>query len=135
MSDKMQNESGQFNHIELRKRQKCGQSSFLQFSDILDVYFGRNEQFDMIPSKSCQVSSDTSLEYQQGVGWLQMTKNGLLRLKKGIKRPRNGLKCLKSRLPFMNMDIFNMTFYITIKEFFMARKDAFLVLVAIFDLF
>ena len=30
MSDKMKNESGQFNHIELRKRQKCGQSSFLQ---------------------------------------------------------------------------------------------------------
>ena len=52
------------------------------FSDILDVYFGWIEQFDMIPSKSCQVSSDTSLEYQQGLG----------------------LKCLKSRLPFMNMD-------------------------------
>ena len=26
MSDKMQNESGQFNYIELRKRQKCGQN-------------------------------------------------------------------------------------------------------------
>ena len=26
MSDKMKNESGQFNHIELRKRQKCGQN-------------------------------------------------------------------------------------------------------------
>ena len=26
MSDKMKNKSGQFNYIELRKRQKCGQN-------------------------------------------------------------------------------------------------------------
>ena len=94
----MQNESGQFNHIELRKRQKCGQSSFLQFSDILDVYFGRNEQFDMIPSKSCQVSYDTSLEYQQGVGWLQMTQKWPLKAQKGYKKTKKWSEMFKIQI-------------------------------------
>ena len=44
------------------------------FSDILDVYSGPNEHIDMIPSKSCEASSDTSLELQNGVVWLQMAQ-------------------------------------------------------------
>ena len=45
---------------------------FLVFSDLLDVYHDPNEHIDMNPIKSCQASSDTSLQYQQVVDWLQM---------------------------------------------------------------
>ena len=84
MSDKMKNESGQFNHIELRKRQKCGQNwPFSLFSDILGIYYELNEHIDMNPLKSCQASSDTSLEYQQGVVWLQMARTGSKMAQKG----------------------------------------------------
>ena len=47
------------------------------FSDILDVYTGLNEHIDMIPSKSCEASSDTSLEPQNGVVWFQMAQKAL----------------------------------------------------------
>ena len=46
------------------------------FSDIVDVYSGPIEQIDMILSESCQTPSDTSLEYQQRVVWLQMVHIG-----------------------------------------------------------
>ena len=51
------------NHIELRRRQN-------------GVYYELNEHIDMNPLKSCQASSDTSLEYQQGVVWLHMALTG-----------------------------------------------------------
>ena len=44
------------------------------FSDLLDVYYDPNEHIDKNPIKFCQASSDTNLEYQQGVDWLQMTR-------------------------------------------------------------
>ena len=44
------------------------------FSDLLDVYYDPNEHIDMNPIKFCQASSDTNLEYQQGVDWLQMAR-------------------------------------------------------------
>ena len=40
---------------------------FRCFSDIMGVYYELNEHIDMNPIKSCQASSDTSLEYQQPV--------------------------------------------------------------------
>ena len=52
MSDKMQNESGQFFYTEQRKRQKYGQNLPF-FSDLLDVYYDPNEHIDMNPIKSC----------------------------------------------------------------------------------
>ena len=54
-------------------------------SDILDVYYDPNEHIDMNPIKSCQASSDTSLEYQQGVVWLKMACTGSKMAQKGQK--------------------------------------------------
>ena len=42
----------------------------------MGIYYEQNEYIDMNPIKSCQASSDTSLEYQQGVVWLQMARTG-----------------------------------------------------------
>ena len=42
----------------------------------MGVYYELNEHIDMNPLKSCQASSDTSLEYQLWVVWLQMTRTG-----------------------------------------------------------
>ena len=49
-------------------------TTFWFFSDLLDVYYDPNEHIDMNPIKFCQASSDTNLEYQQGVDWLQMAR-------------------------------------------------------------
>ena len=56
---------------------------FRCFSDILGVSYELNEHIDMNPLKSCQASSDTSLEYQQGVVWLQMARTGSKMAQKG----------------------------------------------------
>ena len=40
----------------------------------MGVYYELNEHIDMNPLKSCQASSDTSLEYKQGVVGLQMAQ-------------------------------------------------------------
>ena len=53
------------------------------FSDILGNYYELNEHIDMNLLKSCQASSDTSLEYQQGVVWLQMARTGSKMAQKG----------------------------------------------------
>ena len=50
------------------------------FSDILDDYSGPNEYIDMIPSKSCEASSDTSLEPQNGVVWVPNGPKGFKRM-------------------------------------------------------
>ena len=55
----------------------------------MDVYYDPNEHIDMNPIKSCQASSNTSLEYQQGVNWLQMACTASKMAKKGQKM----LKC------------------------------------------
>ena len=68
----MQNELGQFNYTKRREHKKLSQNIPF-FPDIFDVYSGPNKHIDMIPSKSCQTSSDNSLEYQQGEVWLQMS--------------------------------------------------------------
>ena len=39
---------------------------FRCFSDIMSVYYELNEHNEMNPLKSCQASSDTSLEYKHG---------------------------------------------------------------------
>ena len=92
MSDKMQNESGQLLYTEQRKRQKYGQNwpFFGFFSDLLDVYYDPNEHIDMNPIKFCQASSDTNLEYQQGVDWLQMARTASKMAQKGQKMAQNG---------------------------------------------
>ena len=82
----MKNKSGQFNYIELRKRVKI--DHFCCFSDIMGVYYELNEHIDMNPLKSCQASSDTSLEYQQWVVWLKMARTA-------SKMAQNGQKWLK----------------------------------------
>ena len=51
----------------------------------MGVYYELNEYIDMNPIKSCQASSDTSLEYQQGVVWLQMARTGSKMAQKGQK--------------------------------------------------
>ena len=56
---------------------------FRCFSDILGVSYELDEHIDMNPLKSCQASSDTSLEYQQGVVWLQMASTGSKMAQKG----------------------------------------------------
>ena len=48
---------------------KCDQNCEFFFAP--NIYFGLNEQIDMIPSKLCQTYSGTGLENQQGVVWLQ----------------------------------------------------------------
>ena len=53
------------------------------FSDILGVSYELNKHIDMNPLKSCQASSDTSLEYYQGVVWLQMARTGSKMAQKG----------------------------------------------------
>ena len=53
------------------------------FSDIMGIYYELNEF--MNPIKSCQASSDTSIEYQQGVVWLQMARTGSKMAQKGQK--------------------------------------------------
>ena len=58
---------------------------FVVFSDILGVYYELNEHIDMNPLKSCQASSDTSLEYQQWVVWLKMARTGSKMAQKGQK--------------------------------------------------
>ena len=64
----MQNESGRSFYSEQRKHQKYGQNgTFFSSSDLLYVCYERNEHIDKNPIKSCQASSDTSIEYQQGV--------------------------------------------------------------------
>ena len=86
MSDKMKNKSGQFNYIELRKRQKCGQNwPFLLFF----WHYGRllwtewtywNESFKIL----------------SGIFWHKfrvptrgsLAQNGPYRLKNGPKRPK-----------------------------------------------
>ena len=44
----------------------------------------------MNPIKSCQASSDTSLQYQQGVDWLQMACTALKMAQKGQEMAQNG---------------------------------------------
>ena len=51
--------------------------------NILGVYYELNEHIDMNPLKSCQASSDTSLEYQPVVVWLQMARTGSKMAQKG----------------------------------------------------
>ena len=51
----------------------------------MGVYYELNEHIDMNPLKSCQASSDTSLEYQQVVVWLQMARIGSNMEQKGQK--------------------------------------------------
>ena len=51
----------------------------------MGVYYELNEHIDMNPLKSCQASSDTSLEYQQGVVWFQMARTGSKMAQKGRK--------------------------------------------------
>ena len=51
----------------------------------MGVYYELNEYIDIDPIKSCQASSDTSLEYQQGVVWLQMARTGSKMAQKGQK--------------------------------------------------
>ena len=51
----------------------------------MEVYYDPNEHIDMNPKKSCQASSDTSLEYQQGVVWFQMACTGSKMAQKGQK--------------------------------------------------
>ena len=63
---------------------------FCIFSDLLDVYYDTNEHIDMNPIISCQASSDTSLEYQQGVDWLQMARTASKMAQKGQKISQNG---------------------------------------------
>ena len=52
----------------------------------MDVYYDPNEHIDMNPIKSCQASSDTSLEYQQGVDWPQMAHIASKMAQKGKKK-------------------------------------------------
>ena len=65
MSDKLQKDSGQFDHSILRKRTKCGEN--WPFWDILDVFSRLDECMDLKPFASCQGSSGTSLEDPHGV--------------------------------------------------------------------
>ena len=58
---------------------------FRCFSDIMGIYYELNEHIEMNPLKSCQASSDTSLEYQQGVVWLKMARTGSKMAQKGQK--------------------------------------------------
>ena len=58
---------------------------FCSFSDIIGVYYELNEHIDMNHLKSCQASSDTSLEYQQGVVWLKMAHSSSKMAQKGQK--------------------------------------------------
>ena len=51
----------------------------------MGVYYELNEHIEMNPLKSCQASSDTSLEYQQGVVWLKMARTGSKMAQKGQK--------------------------------------------------
>ena len=48
----------------------------------------------MNPIKSCQASSDTSLEYQQGVDWPQMARTASKKAPKGQKMGQN-CRCSK----------------------------------------
>ena len=61
---------------------------FCCFSDIMGFYYELNEHIEKNPLKSYQASSDTSLEYQQGVVWLQMALTG----SKWPKKAKNGSK-------------------------------------------
>ena len=61
----------------------------------MGVYYELNEHIDMNPLKSCQASSDTSLEYQQGVGWLQMTQKWSLKDQKGYKKTKKWSEMFK----------------------------------------
>ena len=61
---------------------------FLFFSDLLDIYYDPNEHIDMNPIKFCQASSDTNLEYQQGVDWLQMACTASKMAQKAKKWPK-----------------------------------------------
>ena len=63
---------------------------FWFFSDLLDVYYDPNEHIDMNPIKFCQASSDTNLEYQQGVDWLQMARTASKMAQKGQEMAQNG---------------------------------------------
>ena len=55
MSDKMQNESGQFDYTKWENvKNVVKMDYFFGFSDILDVFSGQNKDLDMIPSKLCQ---------------------------------------------------------------------------------
>ena len=63
---------------------------FWFFSDLLDIYYDPNEHIDMNPIKFCQASSDTNLEYQQGVDWLQMACTASKMAQKGQKMAQNG---------------------------------------------
>ena len=67
MPDKMQMDSGQYDHSILRKRPKWPKMA--NFHHILDVFSGLNDQIDLNPFASCQTSSGTSLEYPHGVFW------------------------------------------------------------------
>ena len=55
-----------------------------------DIFYGRNQDIDIISSKIFQAPSDSSLENQQVVIWLpkwrQRRKNGSKWLKIGLKR-------------------------------------------------
>ena len=51
----------------------------------MGIYYELNEHIDMNPLKSSQTSSDTSLEYQRGVVWLQMARTGSKMAQKGKK--------------------------------------------------
>ena len=44
----------------------------------------------MNPLKSCQLSSDTSLEYQQWVVWLKMARTASKMAQKGQEMAQNG---------------------------------------------
>ena len=65
---------------------------FCCVSDIIGVYYELNEYIEMNPLKSCQASSDTSVEYPQGVDWLQMAHTASKMAQKGQnngpKRPK-----------------------------------------------
>ena len=51
----------------------------------MGIYYELNEHIDMNPLKSCQTSSDTSLEYKQGVVWFQTARTGSKMAQKGQK--------------------------------------------------
>ena len=44
----------------------------------------------MNPLKSCQLSSDTSLEWEQVVDWIEMARTASKRAQKGQKMSQNG---------------------------------------------
>ena len=88
MPDKMQKDLSHFDHSILRKCPKT--PKMVNFDHIFDDLSELSDQNDLIPLEYCQASSDTNLEYQQGVDWLQMARTASKMAQKGQEMAQNG---------------------------------------------